>query len=296
MIMKKLLIFAISAMLIMAGCEKNGTDDNKPNKPDSEKPDDQDSDKLPKLPDPTDVCSGMDDIEFMKYCYDHFDINKDGKISEQEYNAVKEINCESSAISSFKGIEYFTNLETFLCRDNTKIKAIDLSHNRKITLISSYAFEGCTSLISVTIPDSVTKIGDGAFDSCTSLTSVTMPNGVTEIGISAFYGCNSLVSVTIPNSVRSINHGAFRECTSLSSVTIPERVLSIGEHAFQDCKRLRSIYCKPTNPPTLAYDNRYTSFTFTSACTIYVPQASINRYKSAQYWSNYAGQIQGYNF
>ena len=87
-----------------------------------------------------------------------------------------------------------------------------------VTIIGEYAFDGCTSLTSVTIPNSVTSIGEYAFAYCTSLTSVTIPDSVTSIGGWAFYNCTSLTSVTIPNSVTSIYWGAFGDCTSLTDV------------------------------------------------------------------------------
>ena len=87
---------------------------------------------------------------------------------------------------------------------------------------------------------SVTSIGESAFEDCSSLTSVTIPNSVTSIGESAFYGCSSLTSVTIPNSVTSIGYYAFKGCSSLTSVTIPNSVTSIGESAFSGCSSLTS--------------------------------------------------------
>ena len=51
---------------------------------------------------------------------------------------------------------------------------------------------------------SVTSIGDSAFEDCSSLTSVTIPDSVTSIGSYAFYNCSSLTSVTTPDSVTSI--------------------------------------------------------------------------------------------
>ena len=85
---------------------------------------------------------------------------------------------------------------------------------------------------------SVTSIGDDAFEDCSSLTSVTIPNSVTSIGSDAFWGCRSLTSVTIPNSVTSIGDLAFYECSSLTSVTIPNSVTSIGSDAFWGCSGL----------------------------------------------------------
>ena len=110
-----------------------------------------------------------------------------------------------------------------------------------VTSIGDEAFWCCSSLQSVTIPDSVTSIGDSAFRYCSSLQSVTIPGSVTSIGNSAFYGCSSLQSFTIPGSVTSIGDGAFSRCYSLQSVAIPDSVTSIGDFAFEDCSSLYSV-------------------------------------------------------
>ena len=88
-------------------------------------------------------------------------------------------------------------------------------------VICDSAFECCSGLTSVEIPNSVTSIGDEAFAGCSGLTSVTIPNSVTSIGDGAFGGCSGLTEVTIPDSVTDIGDWAFRKCSSLQSIFIP---------------------------------------------------------------------------
>ena len=91
--------------------------------------------EFPRLKEVDDVCTTMDDINFMKYCYDKFDVNHDGKVSMEEAAAVKEISVEGC--SSLKGIEYFSAITKLSCSGNN-LSSLDVSKNTQLTSLSCY--------------------------------------------------------------------------------------------------------------------------------------------------------------
>ena len=171
--------------------------------------------------------------------------------------------------------------------ENVGVMVIDSS----ITTIDPECFANLENLTTIMIPNNITTIGERAFYNCSKLTTVIIPDSVTSIGYDAFYDCDSLTSVTIGNGVTSIGESAFEGCTSLTSVTIGNSVTSIGFYAFYGCTSLKEVYCKPTTPPAGG------SWMFNASdFKIYVPRASVDAYKSAEYWWNYSSYIVGYDF
>lgn len=166
--------------------------------------------------------------------------------------------------------------------DCTSLTSITLPNT--ITYFAPQLFTGCTSLTSITLPPLIMEIHNGAFYGCTSLTSITVPSGVERIGSTTFYNCTNLASITLSNSLSEIGQQAFQYCSSLTSITLPSTITKIGQRAFYDAG-LTSITCLATTPPILGTD----TFRTLTNCPIYVPAASLSAYQSA--WPQYASRL-----
>ena len=246
--------------------------------------------------------------------------SSDGNIMEPRYEGVDifDANIVSNTYKNGQGVITFDREVTKIGEEAfyNCMRLVSITIPEGVTSIGEQAFSLCYSLTSVTIPEGVTSIGYSTFSECSSLTSITIRAGVTSIGNYAFSGCKSLASIIIPEGVTSIGNYAFQYCSSLTSITIPEDVTSIGERAFyrcssltsisipdgvtsignsafEDCTLLTSVYCKPTTPPmggNIMFANN------ASERKIYVPAESVEAYKTATYWSQFANVIIAYDF
>ena len=156
-----------------------------------------------------------------------------------------------------------------------------------VTEIGRSAFNYCTGLTSVTIPNSVTSIGASAFSGCTGLTSVIIGTSVISINSCVFNGCTGLTSVTIPNSVLLIDGEAFFGCTGLTSVIIGNSVQAIRKAAFKGCTALKKICSLNPDPPQLLnYGFGEEAFDSYNK-NLFVPKGCVSKYKNAEYWRNF---------
>ena len=247
-------------------------------------------------------------IDYVKYTEGHRYAARNG-FTEEVYFATSELDDGSLRITG-----YIDNLSSVSLIIPSEI------NGKQVTGIGGQAFEGCTGLANITIPDSVTEIGLEAFSGCTSLTNITIPDSVTEIGSSAFSGCSSLTAIdvevgnnnytsvngvlfnkgktelicypagktdksyNIPNSVTSIGYSAFINCTSITSITIPDSVTSIDGSAFGGCSSLKSI----TIPNSVTSIGYYAFYGCTSLTSVTIPKSvtGIDDWAFGYYYDN----------
>lgn len=262
-------------------------------------------------PAPTDYCEKLEDAEFMRYCYEKFDINGDKILSESEANAIRAVNIDSKqSIYSVKGIEYFVNLESFQAYNAIALRTLDLSKNTNLRTIKEQALYKCHGLESVILPSTIETIEGDAFHDCPKLASINIPDGVKSIGSYAFAGDLQLSEIALPQGIETIGKNAFAatglrsfalpegvtvtsqnmcyNCQKLTSLTLPTTITNIGYRSFDECNALVEIHCKATTPPTL---EQYAFEDVVTGRNIFVPHASVDAYKVA--WSDFADQIYG---
>ena len=158
--------------------------------------------------------------------------------------------------------------------------------DRAVTELMS-SFQMCTNLKTISFPESVTYIGAYTFEGCRNLTgTIKIPEGQVKISNAVFSNCSSLEGVVIPEGVTSIGPRVFSGCTSLTELTFPKSLTSISNSVAYGCSGLTRITVLAETPPTGS-----SSMFIGSNCPIYVPAGSVEAYKAAQYWSDYADRI-----
>lgn len=177
-----------------------------------------------------------------------------------------------------------TSIGDYIFNDTSGLTEVELDYSASD--VGSSVFAYATSLKKVTFGTHPTKIGGTMFNNCTSLSAITIPNNITFIGGQAFNGCSGMTSCELPNNLTEIKNSTFKGCTSLTSITIPSSVTTIQGSAFSGCV-MQYAEILATTPPSLPG-----TYTFTSTYPIYVPDASVDAYKSAGGdWSQYTSRI-----
>ena len=160
-----------------------------------------------------------------------------------------------------------------------------------VTIIDSQAFNRCSSLKSVYIPNSVTTIGDLAF-AHTILSSVTIPNSVTSVGEATFAYNSAMTSCYLSSALTTLSESMFEQCTNLTGLTVPSGVTTINNYCFSYCNRA-TITFESLTPATLNNgDYSNTSHHFDLVQSIRVPGPAIASYSNA--WPDWSSKLTGY--
>ena len=225
-------------------------------------------------------------------CVENWDTNGDGELSVEEAAAVTDLGTVfkgNETITSFDELQFFIGLTSIgeqafdYC---SRLTSITIPNS--VTCIGKKAFMNCHSLPSITIPNNVKTIESYAFCGCWDLISIIIPDGVKTIDLYTFQNCLNLSAITIPNSVTWIRNYAFAYCLKLSAITIPKRVEGFGSNAFQGCSNLVAVKMENSTPVTIVED----VFPNRANVTLYVPYGSKALYEAASFWQDFGTIIE----
>lgn len=166
----------------------------------------------------------------------------------------------------------------------------EVSLPESLTTIGDEAFYRCSGLAKLVIPNSVISVGQSIVYRCSALKSVTLGDGLTAVGESMFYYANGLESVDVPEGYTSLGYEAFASCSALKIATLPSTLTAIDAEAFSGCSSLNALTVKVQEPIAITAD--VFEDVDMAACTLYVPQASVEAYKADAQWGKF-GLIEG---
>lgn len=136
------------------------------------------------------------------------------------------------------------------------------------------------------------NVSQHTWDQSTKLGRILFDGKITSITSANTNYC-TITTMTLPGTIQTIGDKVFCDCKYIESINIPKNTTTIGSEAFGGCVKLKEVLCEPVTPPTLGTS----AFREISAnCVIYVPMASVEAYKVADGWREYADKIVGYNF
>ena len=108
--------------------------------------------------------------------------------------------------------------------------------------ISNWAFENCSEITNISMPQSIKEIGESAFAGCSQLTHLSFPDSIKYLEICVCYGCEKLCSLHLPSDIQGIGRSAFNGCKSLEEFVVPDSVKEIDGMVFKNCSNLKKIY------------------------------------------------------
>ena len=249
------------------------------------------------------------DVNFRDYVFRNFDTDRNGVMSENEYNAVTAIEVNTDNITTLSGIEHFVNLQVLKCSGTTGglLTSLDLSNNHSLSELDC-SNNQLASLSLWVYGWTLTK-----FDcSQNRLTSLEFPDGygypiqelncggneITTLNLANLsslrtLNCKALPlrAIEVPRYVTTLTAEAFQGCSQLTEVIVPAAVTEIGDRAFADCPLLTAVKMHKETPPALGSQ----AFEGSPDCLIYVVSSSIAAYQAAEGWSDYYDRFRAFS-
>lgn len=193
---------------------------------------------------------------------------------------------ECSALKTISFPETLTYVDGNCFEKCTSLEIVHLTEGLK-TLKNS-VFVNCTSLKELILPTGLTSIGTSLCQNCKALTKIVIPSTLATINSFMCYGCSNITDVTINSGVNIIANSAFRDCTSLKSIVLPNTLTKIDQYAFNGDSALVDLEIHAVEPPSLVWNSLPSNLV-----NIYVPDESVEAYKTATTWSSSASKIKG---
>lgn len=149
---------------------------------------------------------------------------------------------KASIPNVFKNLTYGSENEevNMMCENVRTLEKVEITGNIKI--IPFLAFNNCTGLTEIILPDELKEISESAFNNCDSLVKVEIPDTVTVIRNNAFSECENLETVVLPENLKEIGSSAFDSAMKLKYFTLPNGLEKIGNSAFNNVYQPEYIY------------------------------------------------------
>lgn len=149
-----------------------------------------------------DVGSVITDDYFRAFCKEHYDANKDGRISMNEASAVRimGLNVHEQRIASLEGIRYMTGLVSFMIFQNLEMEVLDLQENYSLC---EFQAASCQKLRTILFPGKVSSAFKCKISFCYNLQELSLPEGM-EILDECVLDCTSLKTITLPSTIKEM--------------------------------------------------------------------------------------------
>ena len=150
--------------------------------------------------------------------------------------------CPALETVEYDNARYVGNAENpYMYMVDTKIKTMTSCEIKEgCRFVSARAFYECTSLTTITIPETVIKLGVESFKK-SALSTINLPSNLKSIGQKSFEECHNLTSIVIPDTVVELGSQTFNECENLTNVQLGKGLTLLDSSLFSDCVSLTSL-------------------------------------------------------